>query len=84
MLARSVGTRVLVSSASLRLPLLMPALRIHLQILDHLRGECPVGSDPVARLALEFACSCTRPHKRVRTQVALDVGRDDLSCDAVA
>lgn len=33
---------------------------------------------------LEFTCSCARPDKRIWTQIALDVRRDDLSCDAVA
>ena len=33
---------------------------------------------------LVFAGSCARPDKRIRAEVALDVGRDDLSRDAIA
>ena len=33
---------------------------------------------------LVFAGSCARPDKRIGAEVALDVGRDDLSCDAIA
>lgn len=85
MLAGSVGARILISSTSLAwLPLLLPTLRVHLQVLDHLRCEGAVRGDPVARLALVFAGSCAGPDERIGAEVALDVGGDDLSRDAIA
>jgi hypothetical protein len=40
-----------------------------------------VGKDP--DLVLSGAAN-TRPHERIWPQIALDVGRNDLSCDAIA
>jgi len=35
-------------------------------------------------LALEISSAYTRPNKRIWAQIALNVGRDDFSCNAIA
>jgi len=67
-----------------RLALLLPALRVHLQVLNHLRGECAVRGYPVAWLALVLSGACAGPDEGIWAQVALDVGGDDFSRDAIA
>jgi len=86
MLASSMCARVLVSSTSrlARLALLLPTLRIHLQVLYHLRSESAVCCYPVAWLALVLSGAGARPDERIWAQIALDVGRDYFSRDTVA
>lgn len=86
MLASSMCARVLISYSTrlARLAFLLPALRVHFQVLNHLRCEGAVGCDPVAGLALVLSGAGARPDERIWTQVALDVGRDDFSCDTIA
>lgn len=88
MLASSMCSGVLVSYSTpcfAWYPLLSPALRVHLQILNHLRGERSIRSYPVARTALVFSSVANaRPHQRIWPKIALDVGRDDLSRDFFA
>jgi hypothetical protein len=66
-----------------RLSFLLPALGIHFQVLYHLRCEGAIRRYPVAWLALVFSGASARPDKRIWAQVALDVGRDYFSRDAV-
>jgi len=86
MLARSMCLGVLISySTSLAwLPFLLPPLRVHLEVLNHLRCKGAICCYPVAGLALVLASANTRPDQRIWAQIALDVGRDDFSCDAIA
>lgn len=87
MLASSMCSGVLIShstSSFTRRSFLLPALRIHLQILNHWRCERAIGGYPVARLALVLAGAYARPDERIWAQVALDVGRNDFSRDAIA
>lgn len=60
-----------------------PTLRVQLQVLDHLRCKSSVSRYPVARTALEIAGAGAWPDEGIGAQIALDVGRDDFTGDAL-
>lgn len=90
MLARVVGCRITVPCwgvpGGLLPPLCLPSCRIGLEVVNHGSGQIPVGGDVVALRDLSGlgVLVVARSHQSIVSQVATDVGRDDLPVDTVA